>query len=321
MTLPRMSRRHARPVDHPAAVLSRPRSRMHRDPDTRSGPEFRDVVAVGSALLLLLFIIKSYGVAHYSLTTTTALLVATPSQVALGTVTIYAYYVLPAVALGTAWFAVMFRDRIRPAFWPLIAIVVILTALASPLTYLVRGVAVLLAAVWLEMVMRRYRRVWADLPGELGRRRRRILTGLRGLSIVYLGAGAMAGLFLFSLDVPWVSAQAFQVTDPAVVSTQNKQVRADELTIETANRFVGYPIDENEEWVTVLHADTRYIMRIPQSQVQFRLTCHNEADQLHGDRPLFEALQGNPYVSHNIDCRKVLNDLEQRPLGKPFPLQ
>jgi hypothetical protein len=309
MTLPRMSRRHARPVDHPAAVLSRPRSRMHRDPDTRSGPEFRDVVAVGSALLLLLFIIKSYGVAHYSLTTTTALLVATPSQVALGTVTIYAYYVLPAVALGTAWFAVMFRDRIRPAFWPLIAIVVILTALASPLTYLVRGVAVLLAGVW------------ADLPGELGRRRRRILTGLRGLSIVYLGAGAMAGLFLFSLDVPWVSAQAFQVTDPAVVSTQNKQVRADELTIETANRFVGYPIDENEEWVTVLHADTRYIMRIPQSQVQFRLTCHNEADQLHGDRPLFEALQGNPYVSHNIDCRKVLNDLEQRPLGKPFPLQ
>ena len=54
MTLPRMSRRHARPVDHPAAVVSRPRPRLRRDPDGRAGPEFRDVVAVGSALLLLL---------------------------------------------------------------------------------------------------------------------------------------------------------------------------------------------------------------------------------------------------------------------------
>ncbi|MGW4943898.1 hypothetical protein ACWEOZ_20195 [Actinoplanes sp. NPDC004185] len=283
--------------------------------------EFRDIVAAGSALLLLLFVIKSYGVARYSLTTTTALLVATPSQVALGTVTIYAYYVLPAVAIGTVWFAVLFRDRVRPSLWPLIGIVAVVAALASPLTYLVRGLAVLIVALWIEMVIRRYRRVWARLDGDAGKRRRRILSSLQGLSIVYLGAGALAGLFLFSLDVPWVSAQTFQVTDPAVISTQDKTRNDNALDIETANRFIGYPITENEEWVTVLHADTRYIMRIPQSKIELRLTCHNEEDQLHGDRPLLEALRGNPYDSHNIDCRKVLNDLETRPLGQPFPRQ
>ncbi|GAA3338945.1 hypothetical protein GCM10020358_20880 [Amorphoplanes nipponensis] len=323
MTLPRTSRRRPRTIDHPVAVVPRARPAENSGPEreTAGGVEFRDVVAAGSALLLLLFIIKSYGVARYSLTTTTALLVATPSQVALGTVTIYAYYVLPAVAIGTVWFAVLLRDRVRPSWWPLIGIVAGVAALASPLTYLIRGLAVLVVALWAEMVMRRYRRAWAARSGERYQRRRRILASLRGQSIVYLGAGALAGLFLFSLDVPWVSAQTFQVTDPTVVSTQNKKERDNEISIETANRFVGYPIAENEEWVTVLHADTRYIMRIPQKQIQFRLTCHNEQDQLHGDRPLFEALRGHPYDSHNIDCRKVLDELAKRPLGQPFPVQ
>src|SRR4051812_29412798 len=84
-------------------------------PEAATGISTRELVAIGSALLILLFLIKIYGVGRYSLTTTTALLAATPTQVALGTVTIYAYYILPAVALGTAWFAVRFRARVQPA--------------------------------------------------------------------------------------------------------------------------------------------------------------------------------------------------------------
>jgi hypothetical protein len=68
----------------------------------------------------------------------------------------------------------------------------------------------------------------------------RILAGLQGLSIVYLGAAALAGLFLASLDVPWVSAQTFQVTQPAVTSTQNKVENDGHLKVETAHQFVGY---------------------------------------------------------------------------------
>ncbi|MFC7534394.1 hypothetical protein [Actinoplanes sp. GCM10030250] len=270
-------------------------------------------------LLLLLFLIKIYGVGRYSLTTTTALLAATPFQVALGTVTIYAYYVLPAVALGTVWFAIRYRERVQPALWPLIIIVVVVTALASPYKYLLRGLAVILLALCAELVIRWFRRRWEHSPSELHVRRRRTLAGWQGLSVVYFGAAALSFQFMHSLDAPWVSAQAFLLNSAAVPATQQMTVDANRLRVVPETRFVGYPIAETEEWLTVLHADTRYVMRIPQSAVDTRLTCHNEDDQLAGDHPLLEALQGNPYNSPNLDCRKVLTYLERKSPGQPLP--
>jgi hypothetical protein len=294
-------------------------------PAAPAGPEpagrisTREVLAVGSALLLLLFLIKIYGVGRYSLTTTTALLAATPVQVALGTVTIYAYYVLPAVALGTVWFAIRFRHRLQPGFWPLVVIVVLVTALASPFKYLLRGLAVVLVSVAVEMLIREYRRRLARSTDDRLIRRRQSLAGWQGLSVVYLGAAALAFQFMHSLDAPWVSAQAFLLNTAAVPSTQQMTVRANRLRVVPESRFVGYPIAETDEWVTVLHAETRYVMRIPQSSIDTRLTCHNEDDQLAGDRPLLEALQGNRYNSPNLDCREVLRYLERKTPGQPLP--
>jgi hypothetical protein len=296
-----------------------PRAVVEPAPEATGRISAREVLAVGSALLLLLFLIKIYGVARYSLTTTTALLAATPVQVALGTVTIYAYYVLPAVALGMVWFAVGFRSRMQPALWPLAIIVVTVTALASPYMYLVRGLAVVLAAVCVELLIRWYRRRSAASTDDRLVRRRRSLAGWQGLSVVYLGAAALAFQFMHSLDAPWVSAQAFLLNTTVVPSTQRMTVDANRLRVVPQARFVGYPIAETDEWVTVLDADTRYIMRIRQSWIDTRLTCHNEDDQLAGDRPLLEALRGNRYNSPNIDCRKVLQYLEHKAPGQPLP--
>ncbi|MEV4279780.1 hypothetical protein [Actinoplanes xinjiangensis] len=279
----------------------------------------RELLAIGSALLLLLFLIKIYGVGRYSLTTTTALLAATPVQVALGTVTIYAYYVLPAIALGTLWFAIRFRARLQPALWPLILIVATVTALASPYKYLLNGLTVVAVALCVELVVLRLRRRWADSPDERLSRRHRTLGSWQGLSVVYLGAAALAFQFMHSLDAPWVSAQAFLLNGSAVTATQNLQDGVNRLEVRPASRFVGYPIAETEEWLTVLHADTRYVMRIPQSAVDTRLTCHNENDQLAGDQPLLEALKGNTYSSPNLDCREVLRYLERKSPGGPLP--
>lgn len=301
----RRSRPH--PLTRSPLPVREPAEQTQPEPPSRIST--REVLAVGSALLLLLFLIKIYGVGRYSLTTTTALLAATPVQVALGTVTIYAYYVLPAVALGTVWFAIRYRARIQPALWPLVIIVVLVTALASPFKYLVRGLAVVVLALGVELLIRRLRRRW-EQP----------LAGWQGLSVVYLGAAALAFQFMHSLDAPWVSAQAFLLNQTAVPATQQMTVDANRLRVVPENRFVGYPIAETEEWVTVLHADTRYIMRIPQSSIDTRLTCHNEDDQLAGDRPLLEALQGNAYNSPNLDCRKVLQYLERKTPGQPLPL-
>ncbi|MEV0902906.1 hypothetical protein [Actinoplanes sp. NPDC049802] len=290
-----------------------------RSPEPEGRISTRELVAVGSALLLLLFLIKIYGVARYSLTTTTALLAATPVQVALGTVTIYAYYVLPAIALGTVWFAVRFRARIQPALWPLILIVAAVTALASPYRYLLRCLAVVLAALCVELVIRHFRHRWARSGQEALITRGHRLTGWQGLSVVYLGAAALAFQFMNSLGAPWVSAQAFLINGTTVTSTQDLGDGVNDLQVRPESRFVGYPISETEEWLTILHADTRYVMRIPQSAVDTRLTCHHEDDQLHGDLPLMEKLRGNTYSSPNLDCRKVLQYLNTKQPGRPLP--
>ncbi|GLW30386.1 hypothetical protein [Actinoplanes regularis] len=309
---------HSEPPRAPAEPEP-PRAPAEAQPEQVSGISSREVFTVGSALLILLFLIKIYGVARYSLTTTTALLAATPVQVALGTVTIYAYYILPAVALGTAWFAVRFRSHIQPVLWPLLLIVVAVTALASPFKYLVQGFAVVLAALCLELFLRQYRRRLAGSTDERLIRRRRALGRWQGLSVVYVGAAALAFQFLHSLNAPWVSAQAFLLTTPTVVSTQQMNVDYNRLHVAPESRFYGYPIAETEDWVTVLHADTRYVMRIPQSAIDTRLTCHNEDDQLSGDAPLLEVLKGNPYNSPNLDCRKVVEYLGRKIPGQPLP--
>jgi hypothetical protein len=284
----------------------------------------RDVLAVASALLVLMFLVKLYGVARYSLTTTTGLLVATPWQVALGTVTIYAYYVLPAVAVGTIWAAVLLRRRLRWAVWPVAVIVAVVTALASPLAYLLQALAVVGVALAAELLLRRLlarRRGWVDRG-----RRRRMLEGLRGLSAAYLGAAVLAYHFLATLQTPWVSAQAFKLDTTAVISTQPYSQsehrfvapNARYVDIEVADHLVGYPIAEEGDWLTILHADTRHLVRVPVSAVRARLTCHSEDDQLSGDRPLLEALRGGAYHSPNMDCREVLAYLIGLPSDAPL---
>jgi hypothetical protein len=284
----------------------------------------REWLAVASALLVLMFLVKLYGVARYSLTTTTGLLAATPWQVALGTVTIYAYYVLPAVALGTIWAAVLLRRRLPWAVWPVAVIVAVVTALASPLAYLVQALVVAAVALVIELLLRRLlarRDGWPDRGG-----RRRMLEGLRGLSVAYLGAAVLAYHFLATLQTPWVSAQAFKLDTAAVISTQpysQSQRRfvtpnGEYVEIEVADHFVGYPIAEEGDWLTILHADTRHLVRIPTSAVRSRLTCHSEDDQLSGDRPLLEALRGRAYHSPNMDCHQVLAYLAGLPRDAPF---
>lgn len=321
MTTPRKrTRPHPAPVRSPQPPAEPATANTPAAPAADPKVTTRELVAIGSTLLLLLFLIKIYGVGHYSLTTTTALLVATPVQVALGTVTIYAYYVLPAIALGTIWFAVRYRARVQPVLWPLILIVAAVTALASPYRYLLRCLAVVLAALCAELVIRhlRHRLTHATEPHLV--RRHRTLTGWQGLSVVYLGAAALAFQFMHSLDAPWVSAQAFLLKETAVTATQDLGDGVNRLQVRPESRFVGYPIAENDEWLTVLHADTRYVMRIPQSSVDTRLTCHNEDDQLAGDRPLLEALKGSTYSSPNLDCREVLRYLTGKKPGAPLPV-
>lgn len=116
-------------------------------------------MSVGSLLLVLVFLVKAYAVARYSLTTMTGLVVATPVQVALGTVSFYAYLVMPALALATGWLTVRRltapdRSQVIAAAWPILGGITAVSALMSPVQYLGTGFALLAVCLRLELRIR-----------------------------------------------------------------------------------------------------------------------------------------------------------------------
>jgi hypothetical protein len=130
---------------------------------------FGKVSAVGPLLIGLLFLVKAFAVARYSLTTMTSLVVTAPVQVLLGTISFYAYIVMPLVAVGTGWVGLTRHWRIRPdgdgsgdrggswAWWSIVGGVCVVTALMSPPEFLLTGVGLALACVQLEGVIRGFR--------------------------------------------------------------------------------------------------------------------------------------------------------------------
>jgi WD40 repeat protein len=130
---------------------------------TRLPIDLGRATTVGSLLLVLVFLVKAYAVARYSLTTMTGLVVATPVQVALGTISFYAYLVMPALALATGWLTVRRlttpdRARVMAAAWPILGGITVVSALMSPVEYLETGLALLAVCLRLELRIRGFLR-------------------------------------------------------------------------------------------------------------------------------------------------------------------
>ena len=64
-------------------------------------------IQVMSFLLVLLLLIKAYGVARFSLTTSVALVTAAPLSVLIGTLELYAYAFIAALAAAALWLLIM----------------------------------------------------------------------------------------------------------------------------------------------------------------------------------------------------------------------
>lgn len=312
------------PAESGAAAPHRREPSGGREPSIGIRP--REVVANASAILVFLFLVKLYGVARYSLTTTPGLLAATPGQVALGTVSIFAYYLLPAMGLGTVWFAVVWRRRIHRAVWPVIAIVAVSALLTSPMNNLRQGLYVIGAALAVELLLHRLlRRMSSRRSNRSVSLLPRLLRAVQGLSILYLGGATLAIAFLSSLETPWVPAQVFVLTSPTVTAIQDPMLlqkmhlpNGKYRAVSVDRNPVGYLIGEDDGWLTVLNAETRYIMHIRASDVRARLTCHQEAGQLKGDRPLMWQLTGKKYVSPNLNCDQVKAYVDQTPPTAQF---
>ncbi|GLY95018.1 hypothetical protein Acsp02_22730 [Actinoplanes sp. NBRC 103695] len=171
----------------------------------------------------MLFLVKVFAVAKYSLTTTTGLIAAAPLQVLLGTIAMYAYPVMPALALGVGWLGVSWwrdpdRSRFPVATWPIVVAIVAVTALLSPTEFFVTGVTLVAVCVRLELGLR---------PS------RRHTVKARWLLLAF----AAGGLVYLRLPVPrdlWEPCLVLVVATVAADAAVNALVRARKLA-----RFAG----------------------------------------------------------------------------------
>ena len=264
-------------------------------------------------------------------------MVATPVQVALGTLSIYAYLAMPAVSLGLVWAGWAYRATVPAGAWPLLLVVAAITALISPATYLFTGAATLLisaigsAAAGAALRRRAERAERAARIARAAQARRArpaggaaaaggagvragepgggavdaVLRSVRRYGFLYLGGALLAHQFLVTLETPWVTAEVFELSAPTAVSTHDNHLDPGELRIQEDRVPVGYLLAADDQWLTVLNAQSRYVMHLPAGTVEKRYTCHQEGDQLGGHRPLLWALTDRDYNSPNIACGVV----------------
>lgn len=235
-------------------------------------------------------------------------MVATPVQVALGTLSIYAYLAMPTISLGIVWAFLKHRRGLPPGAWPGLLLVAALTALISPAPYLAIGVTVLVASgLAARVAAAALRRRPAPRP-EGSDRRGAVLRSVHRHAFAYLGGALLVQQLATTLDTPWIAAEVFALSRPAVVATHDNAGDSQEVRIRSDQYPVGYLLAADDRWFTILDARTRYVVHIPTDTVRERRTCHQDGDQLRGHAPLLWAF-GPRYNSPNTSCRLVRLEL------------
>jgi hypothetical protein len=267
------------------------------------------IVTYGSSVLIILFLIKAYGVARYSLTTTAALVTTAPGSAALGTLAIFSYLVMPFLVVIAGWFLLVNRKQYTKVWWPLLAALAVIAFLLSPLSYL----AYLGGAVFIAIVLEGF--VWylVGHPGKLPRMR--WIQRAQGLFFIYLAAIAFTAFFVTTIDSPWLPAEVVWVSGSGAVTHIQAPDAADahEKTPEV------YVVGEDNGFMVALAAENRAIVHIPDTLVKARYICHDDQSQLLSQRPFLWFLQGKGYDSPNLSCSIVQTMLHDRKVIPLFP--
>jgi hypothetical protein len=255
--------------------------------------------AVGVVLITLFLFLKAYGAAKFSLTTASALLTDAPLSVLLATLVSYAYYVLPVLSLASLSWAVAptWSGHAAPIRYVL-GVFGLVAAALSPLRYLVfvtLGVATLFAV---DRVVTHLR---ARSTLSEGRRD----TDLVQRGVLWLGRHLpplgrtltyyfiLLGLLVFALTLTrmWTPVEVVTV----------RASGAERL------RLVAHVVSNREEWTTLLTADSRQIVYLPEDDVEHRQICHHPS-QPRGARPLIYQVFRIPYSSPNTSCTNICSD-------------
>ena len=268
---------------------------------------------IASLLLALLFLVKIYGAARFSLTTATALAAAaSPVSVLLGTLALYEYAFMALVAPVSAWIFIagIRRSGALRWWWPLTFPLAVFACLLTPVYYLAWAGAAVALAFGIDQLLKRFvpslmrRFPKAHAAGQQEGSEQPSPWNPPTVSRVALGVAMLAVMaFVFlTIQRPWL---------PAEVVTLSKPVTVDPVTHETAARPVAYVIDENAGWTTLLIESDRYLTMIKTADIQRRRICHLSG-QLGSGQPLFDWLINTPYTSPNLSCSLLTDQPEEK---------
>src|SRR5690349_16945389 len=202
-------------------------------------------VKVMSLLLFLLLLVKAYGVARFSLTTGTALVTAAPLSVLVGTLALYEYAFLAAIAAAAFWLFIMglfMRGELR-RWTPLTFALFLSATLLAPPLYLYWTFAAVVVSLALYQILVKipragnlYKRLtWSsDIPAPS-----RIAVCIAALLAV--------GFVLVTIDRPWLPAEVVALKQPIVVRTTGAEQHS-EKTI----RPVVFIVSEQNNVTTML---------------------------------------------------------------------
>lgn len=304
-----------------AADIPTQRDRDPADIEKRSAREASSIDAkhlasFGAVGLALFALLKTYAAAEFSLTTAAALITAAPVNVLLDSIVSYSYEFFPLLALAAiAWAWADFR---RTRAWGIanwIAVVIALLALivspvrellisAAPLAFLV---ALSCGGTWLE---KRWTRRGALVALVL----RALAVTRKWVALYFLLA--VAFVIFHTLTDVWLPAEAvvYQQGTDCNVTIGNSVRESDNkrLTIAEASgckMVVGHVLNDDGNWISLVRADDRGLMRIQSSSVRYRELCHVSGAQPNGQRPLLWVFEGRQYKSSNTSCTILVGNI------------
>lgn len=247
-----------------------------------------DLAFVGALVLGIFVLLKCYAAARFSLTTASALLTTSPTNVLLGSLTLYAYQLFPLLGLASLCFAVASKHAHG---WNLTCLLcaafAVLAFAVSPLLYIV-----LTAGPLLLIVLGHF--TW----------RRRAENPKRGSALGHVVAAylvvATSIVIAASLTALWVPVEAIIYRS----SPPNTATSATETSV-----VFGHVLVADGTWTTVIRGDDRGITRIRSTAVLSRRLCHLSQTQPRGRPPLYYHLVGRSYASPNRGCDTVRTDI------------
>lgn len=300
-------------------------------------------LGLGATLLGFLVLARVYAVAHFSLTTTSALLTTSPSDVLWGTLASYTYLLMAFVSVGSVfvwWHAG--RLALGNAWSALLLSAGVIFGLLSPAIYLCTT-ALLGALFGLGLYVREWQPLIGPLPaptpagGPVRQRLRRRAEQLRhkksawfpwlqsnsGLNavIVIVGIAALLAALHATRDSLWRPAEVLVLAHPAAV---NEKVPNPSYLLDPKHNQkylpprldatpIVYVLKDDGPWVIALTAQERFLMRIPAGQVRARYVCHPRGVGETGHRPIYYPW-ARDYKSPNTSCEGVQTRLQQHQL-------